>query len=34
MKYIYSIIVVSVLFIGCGYKDSPVYVDTKIEQKK
>ena len=27
MKYIYIILILSSLFIGCGYKADPVYVD-------
>jgi len=34
MKYMYTIVIVSVLFIGCGYKSAPVYVDDKTEEKK
>ena len=34
MKYMYTIVMVSVLFIGCGYKADPIYVDTKTDTKK
>jgi len=34
MKYIYTILIFSTLFIGCGYKGAPVYVDDNIEIKK
>jgi len=29
MKYIYTILIISVLFIGCGYKAEPIYIDNK-----
>ena len=32
MKLIFSCLVVSLIFIGCGYKADPVY-DDKTEQK-
>ena len=34
MKYMYTIVIVSVLFIGCGYKADPIYVDEKTDIKK
>ena len=34
MKYVYTILIFSTLFIGCGYKGPPVYVDNNSEQKK
>lgn len=34
MKYIYTMIIFSVLFIGCGYKAPPIYVDDTVVQKK
>ncbi len=27
MKYIYTILLVSLFFVGCGYKGNPKYVD-------
>ena len=34
-KYIYVILLFSLLFIGCGYKADPVYIDdTKGEKIK
>ena len=27
MKYIYIILFFSILFVGCGYKTSPIYID-------
>lgn len=34
MKYIYTMVMVSVLFIGCGYKADPIYVDEKTDTPK
>jgi len=34
MKYIYTILIFSILFIGCGYKKPPIYVDDNIETTK
>mgnify|MGYP005988148229 FL=1 len=34
MKYIYTILICSTLFVGCGYKGPPVYVDDNTEIKK
>jgi len=34
MKYMYTIVIVSVLFIGCGYKAAPVYIDKKTDIAK
>jgi hypothetical protein len=34
MKYVYTILITSILFIGCGYKGAPVYVDDNTEKKK
>jgi len=34
MKYMYTILMFSILFIGCGYKGPPVYVDDNTEKKK
>jgi len=31
MKYICTIVIFSYLFIGCGYKSTPIYVDDTIE---
>ena len=35
MKYIYTILLFSLLFVGCGFKSNPIYVDdTKGEKIK
>jgi len=34
MKYMYTIVIVSVLLVGCGYKDAPIYVDKKTDKQK
>jgi predicted small lipoprotein YifL len=34
MKYMYAILIVGVLFVGCGYKGPPIYVDDNTEIKK
>jgi len=34
MKYIYTLLIFSILFIGCGYKSAPVYVNDNTETKK
>ena len=34
MKYVYTILIFSTLFIGCGYKGPPVYVDNNSEQQQ
>lgn len=34
MKLIYASVLISILFVGCGYKAEPIYVDDKKENKK
>ncbi len=34
MKFIYTILMFSILLVGCGYKAPPVYVDDTVEKKK
>jgi hypothetical protein len=34
MKYIYTIIFFSFLFIGCGYKSSPIYTEDRVQETK
>jgi len=34
MKYIYTILIFSVLFIGCGYKSDPIYVEDTVQNNK
>jgi hypothetical protein len=36
MKYIYTILIFSFLFVGCGYKADPIYIekDTETTQNK
>jgi len=34
MKYIYTILIISFICTGCGYKGPPVYVEDNIEQNK
>ena len=32
MKYIYTILIFSCLFVGCGYKSAPIYVEDTTEK--
>jgi hypothetical protein len=32
MKYMYTMLIFSFLFIGCGYKSAPIYVEDTIVQ--
>ena len=34
MKYIYTVVIFSFLFIGCGYKAAPIYVEDTTQQNK
>jgi hypothetical protein len=34
MKYIYASLLFSLLFIGCGYKTSPIYIDGSKKEIK
>jgi len=34
IKYIFTILAISLFFYGCGYKTDPVYVDSQKETKK
>lgn len=34
MKYIYTLLIFSFLFTGCGYKAPPVYVEDSVQQEK
>ncbi len=31
MKYIYTVIVFSFLYIGCGYKSTPIYIEDIVQ---
>lgn len=34
MKYIYIVMIFSFLFIGCGYKSSPIYMEDIVQQNQ
>ena len=35
MRYVLSVLLISSIFVGCGYKADPIYVDNiKQENKK
>ncbi len=34
MKYIYVSLLLSLIFIGCGYKADPIYVDENSKKEK
>lgn len=34
MKYIYTLLILSFIATGCGYKAPPVYVDDKADTKQ
>ena len=34
MKFIYISLLLSIIFIGCGYKSAPIYVDNSEKNLK
>ncbi|MGK0256481.1 MAG: hypothetical protein ACI81I_001098 [Arcobacteraceae bacterium] len=34
MKYIYTVMIFSFLFVGCGYKSAPIYSEDAVQQNK
>ena len=34
MKYIYTVLLFGLVFVGCGYKTDTIYVEDKKEIKK